>query len=183
MPGSNASWIENEPTSMDEVAWEHVKELFHRAMTCGPKEREGLLRAQSTAVRLEVEELLKAHARATPENPEPATSAAPQGVAITEYCDEASLSIPARLKLFEQVCLVVHRAHQRGILHLDIRPFTVRITRTEGCAVPRLVDSEASSTEARVERNRDYSAPEEIDMSDLDIRMHRARFRETVRAA
>jgi serine/threonine protein kinase len=42
-----------------------------------------------------------------------------RGVKMTEYCDEAKLSIHARLDLFIQVCQAIQHAHQKGIIHRD----------------------------------------------------------------
>ena len=45
-----------------------------------------------------------------------------KGSPITDYCDRHQLSIEDRLHLFQQVCLAVHHAHQKGIIHRDIKP-------------------------------------------------------------
>src|SRR6266850_1219785 len=44
-----------------------------------------------------------------------------RGVKITEYCDEHTLSTVERLGLFVQVCRAVQHAHQKGIIHRDIK--------------------------------------------------------------
>ena len=44
------------------------------------------------------------------------------GVPITEYCDEHNLSTNQRLELFVRVCLAIQHAHQKGIIHRDIKP-------------------------------------------------------------
>jgi len=44
------------------------------------------------------------------------------GVSITEYCDKNNLSTKERLALFIQVCNAVQHAHQKGIIHRDIKP-------------------------------------------------------------
>jgi serine/threonine protein kinase len=45
-----------------------------------------------------------------------------RGVKITEYCDRNSLPTEARLKLFVQVCQAIQHAHQKGVIHRDIKP-------------------------------------------------------------
>lgn len=59
------------------------------------------------------------------------------GQPITEYCDEHELSTRERLSLFLQVCAGVHYAHQRLIIHRDIKPGNILVT-ADG--VPKLLD-------------------------------------------
>jgi serine/threonine protein kinase/tetratricopeptide (TPR) repeat protein len=60
-----------------------------------------------------------------------------QGQPIDDYCDEHKLPITDRLKLFLQVCSAVQYAHQRLIIHRDIKPGNILVT-AEG--VPKLLD-------------------------------------------
>src|SRR5260370_24725398 len=45
-----------------------------------------------------------------------------KGVPITSYCDQLHLPLTERLELFVPVCQAIQRAHQKGIIHRDIRP-------------------------------------------------------------
>src|SRR5262249_1919736 len=45
-----------------------------------------------------------------------------KGIPITRYCDEKRLDTRQRLHLFVQVCRAIHHAHQKGIIHRDIKP-------------------------------------------------------------
>jgi len=60
-----------------------------------------------------------------------------EGQPITEYCDQRKLSVGERLLLFSQVCAAVHYAHQRLIIHRDIKPGNILVT-PDGS--PKLLD-------------------------------------------
>jgi Tol biopolymer transport system component/serine/threonine protein kinase len=59
------------------------------------------------------------------------------GLPIDQYCDENRLSIRERLELFLTVCSAVSYAHERGVVHRDIKPGNILIT--DG-GVPKLLD-------------------------------------------
>jgi tetratricopeptide (TPR) repeat protein/tRNA A-37 threonylcarbamoyl transferase component Bud32 len=44
-----------------------------------------------------------------------------KGVPITDYCDQSQLTPRDRLELFVPVCQAVQHAHQKGIIHRDIK--------------------------------------------------------------
>jgi hypothetical protein len=52
------------------------------------------------------------------------------GVPITRFCDGARLPLRGRLEVFLQVCQAVQHAHQKGIIHRDIRTPTRGATST-----------------------------------------------------
>jgi eukaryotic-like serine/threonine-protein kinase len=60
-----------------------------------------------------------------------------EGKPIDEYCDELKLTTPARVQLFQQVCSAVQYAHQRLVVHRDIKPGNILVT-ADG--VPKLLD-------------------------------------------
>jgi len=60
-----------------------------------------------------------------------------EGVPIDVYCNGRRLSITDRLKLFLQVCSAVQYAHQRLVIHRDIKPGNILVTQ-EG--MPKLLD-------------------------------------------
>ncbi|HVS01240.1 MAG TPA: serine/threonine-protein kinase, partial [Thermoanaerobaculia bacterium] len=62
------------------------------------------------------------------------------GVPITEYCDRHRLATRERLELFVAVCRAIHHAHQRGILHRDVKPSNVLVALEEGRPTPKVID-------------------------------------------
>ncbi len=63
-----------------------------------------------------------------------------KGVPITQYCDEARLSLHERLDLFIPVCQAIQHAHQKGIIHRDIKPSNVLVTLHDGKPVTKVID-------------------------------------------
>jgi eukaryotic-like serine/threonine-protein kinase len=64
-------------------------------------------------------------------------SVAVDGKRIDKFCDIHRLDVPARLKLFSQVCDAVHSAHQHTVIHRNLRPGNIIVT-SEG--LPKLIN-------------------------------------------
>src|SRR5262249_12822440 len=45
-----------------------------------------------------------------------------RGVPITEFCDRGRLTPRERLRLFVAVCSAIQHAHQKGVIHRDLKP-------------------------------------------------------------
>jgi serine/threonine protein kinase len=60
-----------------------------------------------------------------------------EGVPIDEYCGLHQLSARSRLQLFLNVCAAVRYAHQNLVIHRDLKPGNILITKD---GVPRLLD-------------------------------------------
>jgi serine/threonine protein kinase len=63
-----------------------------------------------------------------------------KGDPITGYCDRHSLPTEQRLRLFLQVCHAVQHAHQKGVIHRDLKPTNILVTEHDGEAVPKVID-------------------------------------------
>jgi len=62
------------------------------------------------------------------------------GPPITEYCDAHRLNVARRAELFVKVCLAVHHAHQKGIIHRDIKPTNVLVADQDAGPIPKVID-------------------------------------------
>ncbi len=54
-----------------------------------------------------------------------------EGEPITRWCDARQLTIDARLALFGQICAAVRAAHQKLVVHRDLKPGNILVT-TDG---------------------------------------------------
>ncbi len=105
-----------------------------------------------------------------------------KGVKITEYCESNRLSIHDRLQLFIQICHAIQHAHQKGIIHGDIKPSNIMVCQQDGVAIPkvidfgiaratesRLFDRDAFSKEDQLMGTPAYMSPEQMEMNGFDV--------------
>ena len=99
------------------------------------------------------------------------------GLSITEYCDRNQLKIRERIQLFLDVCRAVHYAHQKLIVHSDLKPSNILVT-PEGkvklvdFGIARMLNDEKSTD--RTNQNESirpltpvYASPEQIRMEAI----------------
>ena len=105
-----------------------------------------------------------------------------RGIPITEYCDQHRLPINKRLDLFMQVCQAVQHAHQKGIIHRDIKPTNVLVTALDGVPLPRVIDFGIAKATGQSLTDKTlftgfaqligtplYMSPEQAELSAVDI--------------
>ena len=63
-----------------------------------------------------------------------------KGIPLGRYCDENKLGIRARLELFRQVCAGVQHAHQKGVIHRDLKPGNILIASQDGEPRAKIID-------------------------------------------
>jgi serine/threonine protein kinase len=63
-----------------------------------------------------------------------------KGIPLTEYCDRHRLDLPERLALFRQICTAIQHAHQKGVIHRDLKPTNILVESHDGKPVPKVID-------------------------------------------
>src|SRR5438067_1148523 len=105
-----------------------------------------------------------------------------KGTPITRYCDEHHLTPKERLELFVPVCHAVQHAHQKGIIHRDMKPSNVMVCLYDGRPVPKVIDfGVAKAAGPRLTERTlftefgsvvgtlEYMSPEQAELNQLDV--------------
>jgi len=104
------------------------------------------------------------------------------GTPIDRYCDQQEMTTRQRLELFVTVCQAVQHAHQKGVIHRDLKPTNILVSTVGGQPLPKVIDfGVAKATGQGMTRatmftetgqlvgTPEYMSPEQAEMSGLDV--------------
>ncbi len=105
-----------------------------------------------------------------------------KGIPITDYCDQCNLTTRERLGLFVSVCHAIQHAHQKGIIHRDVKPTNVMMAMQNEEATPKVIDfGVAKAINQRLTEHTVYTqfaqmvgtpmymSPEQAEMSPIEV--------------
>src|SRR5262245_14843959 len=105
-----------------------------------------------------------------------------RGVPITAYCDQNHLPVRERLELFAAVCHAIQHAHQKGIIHRDVKPSNILVTSQDGQPIVKVIDFGVAKAMGQQLTDKTlftdfaqmigtplYMSPEQAELSSTDI--------------
>jgi serine/threonine protein kinase/WD40 repeat protein len=105
-----------------------------------------------------------------------------KGQPITEFCDKNLLTTRERLDLFVCVCNAIQHAHQKGVIHRDVKPSNVLVALYDGKPVPKVIDFGVAKAvgdpltdktlftrHGQVVGTFEYMSPEQANLDQIDI--------------
>ena len=104
-----------------------------------------------------------------------------RGETLRDYAEKHQLNIRRRLEIVAKICDAVHHAHQRGLIHRDLKPGNILVDETGqpkilDFGVARVTDSDAQATMqtdvGQLVGTLAYMSPEQVlaDPLELDTR-------------
>jgi eukaryotic-like serine/threonine-protein kinase len=103
-----------------------------------------------------------------------------EGEPIVAYCSARRLGLRQRIELLVRVCQGVQHAHQKGVVHRDLKPGNILVGEVDGQHLPRIIDfGIATATRRAVSTGRgetrdragtpQYMSPEQAGLVALDV--------------
>jgi serine/threonine protein kinase/tetratricopeptide (TPR) repeat protein len=105
-----------------------------------------------------------------------------KGVPVTEHCDRHRLTVRERLELFLRICDGVQHAHQKAVIHRDLKPTNVLVSLSGDVAAPKIIDFGVAKATAQSLTERTmhtqigtmvgtpaYMSPEQAQLTGQDI--------------
>lgn len=99
-----------------------------------------------------------------------------EGQSLTHWCSEHKLSLRERVKLLIRVSEGVQHAHQKGVIHRDLKPGNILISAVAGEPAPKIIDfgiaartnDEGTQTMLTAAGTPGYMSPEQVS-PDIDV--------------
>jgi len=101
-----------------------------------------------------------------------------EGVPVDDYCKQSHLSIEDRIKLFRTICETVQYAHSQLVIHRDLKPQNIYVTRDGNVkildfGIAKLIDEDPDglahlqTRQGQFLLSLQYAAPEQISGDDI----------------
>ncbi len=89
------------------------------------------------------------------------------GTPLDRYCEERQLTLRARLQLFLKVCDALQYAHQKLVIHCDLKPANILVDaagepKLMDFGIARLIDKAVSNDDASKSMTLSYASPEQL---------------------